>query len=231
MRSGFQNLLRCGACLAGLCLLSGCADGPFYQLYYQKQWQADEKYGPTFHTKRKDLKQLREGAELLSADEQTRYALEINRALADDPSPTYRRDMVQTLATFSVPEARDGLRLAVKDSEMAVRVAACEAWGQIEDAESIAVLGDRIANDEDHDVRMAAARELANFSDPEAIKSLGVALDDSNPALQHRAVQSLKSITGKDFGESVPAWRAYVKGETPTPVKPPSLVQRFRELF
>jgi hypothetical protein len=63
------------------------------------------------------------------------------------------------------------------------------------------------------------------------VQALGIALDDADPALQHRAVQSLERVSGEDFGDSVPAWRQYVRGEPVNAPEPPSIAERFRELF
>lgn len=227
-----KQILQSGLVTLLLAALIGCADGPFYQLWYRKEWLADEKYGPTFHTKLGDLAELRAGADVLTPQEQTRYAVEINRVLPDDPSPVYRAELVKTLAAFSVPAAREGLRVAVSDEEPSVRIAACKAWGEVGDREALETLGKMIGSDSNRDVRMAAARELADFADPAAVQALGLALNDPDPALQHRAVQSLESVTGKDFGGSVPAWREYVQGGNPTINQDgPTIAERLRRLF
>jgi HEAT repeat protein len=93
------------------------------------------------------------------------------------------------------------------------------------------ILGDVVRRDSDLDVRIAATNELGRFPEQAAIEALGVALSERDPALQYRAVQSLKSATGHDFGNSVPAWREFVAGRTPLPERQPSLVERFRRLF
>jgi hypothetical protein len=82
-----------------------------------------------------------------------------------------------------------------------------------------------VRSDGDLDVRIAAARELGKFEDRAAVQSLGAALDDPDPALQRRAVESLRRISGEDFGNSVPAWRQYVRGEPVDQPEPPSMVQ------
>jgi HEAT repeat protein len=76
-------------------------------------------------------------------------------------------------------------------------------------------------------VRLAAGRALGKLKDPEAVPALALALDDTNPAIQFRATQSLKAITGKDF-KTVKEWREYVHGEKE---ETPSLTDRFHGLF
>jgi hypothetical protein len=63
------------------------------------------------------------------------------------------------------------------------------------------------------------------------VAPLGEALTDNDPAMQYRAILSLKNVTGKDLGNDVEPWRQYVKGETPQPGKSQSWAQLFRQLF
>ena len=73
------------------------------------------------------------------------------------------------------------------------------------------MLADMLAHDRDKDVRMAAARGLGQSHEQIAKQALGAALDDNDPAMQHRAMVSLKTVTGKDLGNDVDKWRQYVK--------------------
>jgi len=49
--------------------------------------------------------------------------------------------------------------------------------------------------------------------------------------MQYLAVSSLRKVSDQDFGNDVNQWRQYVKGETPTPSKPVSIVERIRQMF
>jgi hypothetical protein len=211
--------------------LAGCVNGPFYRMWYQKQWDEDEKYGPTFYTRLDELQVWRNKAKSMSADEQARVAQQLTQALAQDSCSTYRSEVVRTLAVFTTPAAMDGLRLAIKDKEPSVRTVACHALGKHRDRDALQALSEVVVNDQNRDVRMAAARELGDFKEQEAVRALGLALEDTDPALQHLAVQSLRSVTGKDFGDSVPAWRQFVRGEQVKPGEQPSLAERLRRLF
>ena len=64
---------------------------------------------------------------------------------------------------------------------------------------------------------------------PRRRAALGEALADSDPAMQYRAVLSLKQTTGKDLGNSVERWQQYVKGEQPEPA--PRWPSAIRSLF
>ena len=61
--------------------------------------------------------------------------------------------------------------------------------------------------------------------------ALGAALEDRDPAMQYRAVQSLQAVTGQNFGNDVERWQQYVRGEVPKSREPTSLAERFRNVF
>jgi HEAT repeat protein len=228
-RIAASALVWLGILSLALCL--GCADGPFRRLWYYKEWQQDEQYGPTYHTRMQEMKTLRGSASQYGEEEQARLAKDLNDKLAKETCPSYRREIVQTLGALKVPAAMDGLRLAVKDSDPNVRIAGCEAWGQRGGEEALRTLSETVGADANLDVRMAATRELARFRRPEAIRALGVALDDPNPALQYCAVQSLKRISGQDLGNNVAAWRQFVHEGTVPQLDQPTIAERLRNLF
>ena len=67
----------------------------------------------------------------------------------------------------------------------------CDLWGRRPDAEAAQVLADVLASDSDKDVRMAAVRALGQCHDAMAVRALGT-LNDTDPAMQYRAMVSLK---------------------------------------
>ena len=64
--------------------------------------------------------------------------------------------------------------------------------------------------------RRAAGRRQGPGRDEESggRGPLGEALADADPAMQYRAVLSLKKVTGKDLGNDVDRWQQYVKGRS-----------------
>jgi HEAT repeat protein len=191
----------------------------------------DENYGPTMYKRLDELSSIRNRADELDEAQQDRFARDLIRPLADDPNPLYRAQVVRTLAALSTPTASEGLRLALQDEDPQVRIEACRAWTRRGETEAVNALAHVVRTDADLDVRLAATRQLAEFRNRDAVSALGVALDDSDPALQYRAMQSLKSITGKDFGNNVPAWRQYVQDGTYQPSDVPSIADRMRNFF
>lgn len=228
--SSARLLTAIGLCLT-IGLSWGCMGSTAYRLWYRNQWQEDEEFRPSLYTRLEELTELQTRADGMSEAEQAQAAANLARALAEDPSPLYRAQVARTLGSLPVPAASDALRQAVHDKEPSVRIAACAAWGKRGSDEAVSVLAEVLSKDADLDVRTAAARELANYKTPGVIPALGLALDDPDPALQHRAILSLKTVTGKDFGNSVPAWRQFVREGEVQPGEVPSLAERLRNLF
>jgi HEAT repeat protein len=121
------------------------------------------------------------------------------------------------------------LQAALSDENSAVRIACCRSLGKRAEPNSVTTLANALRGDKDIDVRMAAADALGKIKSPEATKALAVALDDRDPALQYAGVQSLKAITGRDYGPNVQAWRQVAAGENP-PEYTPSVAERLRKV-
>lgn len=219
----------------GLCLTIGfswgCMGSSVYRMWYRDQWSKDEEVRPSLYTRLDELAALRSRASKMTEAEQQQTAENLGQALKEDSTPLYRAQVVRTLAELSVPAASDALRVALQDADSQVRVEACAAWGRRGTDDAVGVLAEVLAKDSDLDVRIAAARHLENYRQPEVVPALGVALDDANPALQHRAIQTLRAVTGKDFGNNVAAWQQFVRTGELHAAEPPSLAERLRELF
>ena len=215
--------------------IAGCADGFVPEMrnlnpWIRKQWAEDEQYGVTYHKKVADLAALRSQAQYIEPKQQEEVARQLVDRFKEETSPVLRVELLRTLAEFPNQAAQSTVQASVTDDDPRVRVAACRALGRQQTTQSLQALGNVVGSDTDIDVRMAAARELGNFKDPAAAVALRTALDDRDTAMQHVAMNSLKSITGKsEYRDSVPAWREYLDGGNPAPVPPPSLAEIARE--
>jgi HEAT repeat protein len=220
------------AALLAACALPGCAEGPLarygsWNPWVKSRWeQEDADYGPSFQTRVARLRGLRNRADRLEAAEQERISHELVESLRNEDNPALRREMVLALGKLKTETAAAGLREALVDSEPEMRVAACVAWRERGGAEALERLSAAVGSDTDIDVRLAAARSLAGFRDPTAVRALGTALDDPNPALQHQAVESLRVVTGRDLGGDVAAWRDFARGNPPPAAPAASLAER-----
>ncbi len=217
-------------------VLTGCVQGQYYGIaalnpYTRKQWTEDEKMGPTFHQQMAELRDLKKSARSLGPAEQSRIASQMTELVRNDENPLIRAGSVRVLGEIANVAALPGIQAASVDPEAQVRIAACEAFGRRGDADAAQALALLSSNDDDTDVRLAAIAALGNCQQQQAVQALSVALDDSNPAIQNRAVQSLKSSTGESLGDNVAVWRAYVHGE-PSPVQPAaSIADRIQRIF
>ena len=96
-----------------------------------------------------------------------------------------------------------------------MRIECCRALGKRAEAASVASLATALRGDKNADVKLAAAKRWAKSIRPKRCRRSAIALDDRDPAMQYVGVQSLKSITGKDYGPDVQAWRQVAAGGTP----------------
>lgn len=233
--ANFRWWIRCAALLCGG-LLAGCADGPTpelasYNPWVTKDWKADEAYTATYHRKVADLADLRKRAPSLPPDEQQRYSAQLAGELQKEQAVVMRAAIVKTLSAFPTEQARSAVQMAATDADPYVRREACLALGNSPDAAALQTLGDTLANDSDSDVRLVAAKSLGKSRDPQAALALSKTIDDNNPALQQATMDSLRVVTGKDYGYSASAWREYMQGGNPTKPPGPSLAQQFRENY
>jgi hypothetical protein len=177
------------------------------------------------------LRKLAERADRADPDERQRVSSELATAYQDETNPFIRRAIVRAIGRYGTPAATGVLETAIQDSSPAVRIAACEGWARTGGADAARHLAATLSGDVDFDVRLAAAKALGKTPDASAVAALGTALEDRDPAMQFQAVQSLKTITGKDFGTDVNRWRQYVNGEIPEGAESISLAERLRSVF
>ena len=158
-------------------------------------------------------------------------ARELAAMLRGEEDPMIRAELIRGLAPCQGPEVEQLLSAALKDPATEVRTTACEVWAERGGADAVRQLSEALGSDTDPDVRMAAARALGKTRDPAAVAALGRLLGDADPAMQYRAVESLRLVTGKDLGNDVGRWQQYVRGELPEAQQAPSLAERLRRWF
>ncbi|MBX3412878.1 MAG: HEAT repeat domain-containing protein [Pirellulales bacterium] len=177
-----------------------------------------------------ELRELGKEAPKRSQEEQEEVSANLAKAIRTELDPFMRAEIVRALANFQTGSATAVLAAGLNDPDSEVRIACCEALGKRGGPASVQALGEALTNDTDINVRLAAARGLGETKDPGAIKPLGVALEENNPAIQLRAVESLRLVSGKEYGNDVESWRAFAAGREPAPYTP-TVAERLRNLF
>jgi HEAT repeat protein len=237
-----------GSLLVWLCLslaaLSGCTWGskngvPWWGTKKEKEEAAAnlKKYGPVAFERIRMVQEEGKYAANGDAAAKEKVASHLAEEIRTEQDPLVRIQIVRTLATIPNETAAAVLNGGMKDPDPDVRVAVCDGWGvraaamrrlpsgapeDPRDADLAArLLAEALTSDTNKDVQLAAARSLAKMkNDPRAIGALGIALKDSDPALQFRAVASLKEVSNKDFGNDIEKWQQYVDSVAPASQQP-----------
>lgn len=211
----------------------GCQSGPSWAVW--PPWGgaiSDQVPGVTSPAER--IAQIRARADKArhaAQAEREAAGRELAAMLRVEEDSMIRCELVRALGVCAGAEVDEMLAAALKDPSNEVRIAACEVWAARGGADAVARLSETLGSDTDPDVRMAAARALGTTRDPAAVAALGRLLDDADPAMQYRAVESLRRVTGKDLGNDVGRWQQYVRGELPEAQRAPSLAERLRRWF
>jgi hypothetical protein len=214
--------------ILGLVASVGCQS-----ISWPTYWPFPERDRTTYHVPTMRIEAVTQFAARsthLDSPEQREITDQLARQMQIEPDPLVREAVINAIAEFRTPMAQQVLEAGLHDENRAVRVASCQSLGRRGEAASVTALAAALREDEDIDVRLAAAESLGSIQTPESIQALAVALDDSDPAMQYVGVQSMKSLTGKDYGGDVKAWRQVVAGETPPAPEPPSLAERIRSV-
>jgi HEAT repeat protein len=233
MRGARKNSWLATIVLLALCTGQGCvAGGDWEYLVWWKDKKVKAPVGPLVESpieRSKKLKELAENAPKMSPAEQEKAVEDLVLQLQKEEIAHMRIRLLQTLGAFSQPAATAMLNAGLKDSDRDVRIICCETVGKHKPPDAANKLMEVLSSDTEIDVRMAAARALGEFKDDQAVvAALGTALDSNDPALQYRAVQSLRKTTGKPYDDNVNTWREYVKGNNPPE---PSIAARVKSWF
>ncbi len=205
--------LLCGA---------GCVDGPLYNLkrinpYYTSQWEKDREHGPTYEDRYNELIYASQRLKNMAPGEQQKWARTLADVIKNDPSAEMRAKAVRAIASVEDAVVTEALNLATIDESEKVRVAACEAWKQ--QAGSAArdmLLSVAKSEEETASVRQQAIASLESFGDAEVLRTFDTLLDDQSPVIQYQVAQTLRNVSGEDFGGDIAAWKQYIASSTAT---------------
>lgn len=221
-------------CALAVSLLAGCQLPTMpdlgltdWYIYGRSDHKYDHLYGSVPANRIAALKRLQVNVKQRPPQEQERIVMELVEQIRNESDPLVRVAILETAALYPVPLAGQMLRAGLRDQAKEVRIASCEAWGKRGGREAVEALGTALSTDSDIDVRLSATTALGTVREAGAIEALAVALEDrQDPALQYRAVQSLRSIGPRDLGNDVEKWRQFAKNPQAPPPEGPSLAQR-----
>jgi hypothetical protein len=218
--------------LVGVAILAGCSSWKpmSFAGLDDKAVENREKYGATADQRIKELE-----AEAKTAEAGPQHArLAFTRTLVDtmleEHDPRVRSAIVNLAAGFDTAAATAICTGGLNDPDERVRMAACSAWARRGGPEAVQLLAARSQADSELDVRLRAIRELGELKDKDAIPALAKALEDPDPAMQYRAVGSLKKVSGRDLGDDVNKWRAWA-ADPDGSGEDWSIAEAFRKLF
>jgi hypothetical protein len=180
--------------------------------------------------RRKELHQIAKSIGNQSPSDQERMARELGAEIRNESDPLMRRAILRALTGCQAPLAVAVQVAGTKDSDAEVRRIACKCLGERGGSEAVQELT-RVANsDTETDVRLAAIRALGHTGNTAAMPVLAEALADANPAIQYLAKESLRSVSGRDYGDNLDAWREYAQtGKSSAPEI--SVAERVKRYF
>ena len=205
------------AVLVSMC---GCAEGPLwragkYSPWARNQWAAEEQIADTLFVQKRRMSEAVSSVAAAPVEDQQKVAQNLANVMHQSPVLLLRLHAVKLLGQLNCPAATQALVDASHDHNSDLRIQAINSWQAMPADKAIPHLQDMIGSDTEVDVRLAATRALSNFSGERAVSAIAMALEDPNPALQLRAVESLQVVTGEQIGRDVGAWQQYVKNVLP----------------
>jgi hypothetical protein len=137
------------------------------------------------------------------------------RLLLDDPDPTVRAACLAALGRNGSPSDGPAFVDHLRHEASFVRWESAKALQKVHYPAAIRPLINTMREDEDVDVRMAAAAALGQYRERFVFDALIGALNDRDFGVREAASQSLFTLTGQDLGVDSVAWLAWGEGKTP----------------
>ncbi|MBU6236220.1 MAG: HEAT repeat domain-containing protein [Planctomycetes bacterium] len=197
----------------------GCTDGPFFQMkklnpYIQSQWRKDREKTVVYSQRVNEMRLLRRQIANMPTEEQSRWIAKLTDILQTETSPELRRESVLVLQ--EVMDRQDAVAAVTplsQDKNDKVRLTVAQTLGARPNTEAASALMAMATSDSSRVVQLAATESLGKHPTDEVRQFLASKLEDRNPAMQYQASLALKSITGKNYGGDIDAWKRYLAGE------------------
>ncbi len=210
-------------------MVTGCASWSPWKRQ-EKAARDQEKYGFTADTRIKKLAERSKVVKSESVEKRMEFTQDLVRMMLEEHDPRVRGKILETAAEFDTAAATAICKGAMQDPSDSVRIRACDVWAKRGGEEAVQLLATRFQTDADLDVRLRALKMLGELKDKQAIPVLARALEDTDPAVQYRAVASLKQVSGRDLGNDVNAWREWAVDPEAHKAEW-SIAEGFRRLF
>ena len=210
-------------------MVTGCASwNPLKRR--EKAARDQEKYGFTADTRIKKLAERSKAVKSEPKQNQLEFTQDMVRMMLEEHDPRVRGKILETAAEYDTAAATAICKGALQDPSELVRIKACDVWAKRGGEEAVQLLAVRFQTDSELDVRLRALKMLGELKDKQAIPVLARALEDADPAVQYRAVASLKKVSGRDLGNDVNAWREWAVDPEAHKAEW-SIAEGFRRLF
>jgi HEAT repeat protein len=203
--------------VVGVALLnfSACSQpGPFVKvqrLFIGKQWTDTVEGVVPPAQKIDEIRRLGRQLKASSGPEQEILQQQLLALYQAEQDPNIRWEIFRSFGVERSPQNLALVELALNDPEVDLRIAACMRLGQWGGSDSAERLAQVLTAEKSPAVRFAAVRALGQTRCPQAIAALAAVLEERDPAFQLAAMESLKQLTGKNFGWNAEKWRDYVR--------------------
>jgi hypothetical protein len=211
--------------LVGVLPLSGCVDGPMFELkklnpVIQNQWKKDRERGIVYSQRVETMRLLQVQLKSMPEQEQAQWVDRLSSTAKTETSPELRREAVLALSkVIGNPTATNTVIKLAQDKNEKVRLEAAKALQNHVTPETTQTLLALASSDSEPSVRLVATEMLGKHRSDEVKQFLTKQLSDRSPAMQYNASLALKEFTGKDFKGDVELWKRFMNGE---PVEPPT---------
>ena len=209
------------AAIVSMHQFSGCSEGPLwrsgkYSPWVRNKWAEEEKIADTLFTRKRRMESVVQNALNGPINTQEEAAQALSDIVFRDKVLLMRLHAVRLLGQLrNSPTAVETLTKASSDNDRDIRLAAIDSWKTLGTDAAVPQLQEIIGSDTDIDVRLAATEALGHFPGRSSVSALALSLNDRNPALQVRATESLRKVTGEPLGRNVVAWQKYVENVAP----------------
>ncbi|MCO8125081.1 HEAT repeat domain-containing protein [Stieleria sp. TO1_6] len=194
----------------------GCHDGPLYAMkkvnpyFVMKEWKNDRALGVTDHQRREELMSLADQIGSMPAKQQLFWTNHLQRIMDNDPSAEMRRLAVVAAGKCKAPGSMELVEQGLDDENLKVQMEACRALGKRREPEAAQMLASTLGTTTELDVKNAAISALGKHKGTIPVDSLRLVLDEQDPATIDLAMNSLRGVMGKDYGNDPQKWIAAI---------------------